>query len=130
MSIKTIKTFLIEDFFHLPPLSVTPVVHLMGAWKKLIHEKNLKTKISRLCPFKLVEGNFSYNFRQSTPERKYQKTTTPWSRSCHVLTGVPGSQSTTGTGGSADLRTTVVQVMPRADRRAWLSEYYRYRRIS
>ena len=58
------------------------------------------------------------------------RTTALWSRSCHGLTGVPGSQSTTGTGGSADLRTTVVQVMPRADRRAWLSEYYRYRRIS
>jgi hypothetical protein len=25
---KIIKTFLIEDFFHLPPVSTTPVVHL------------------------------------------------------------------------------------------------------
>jgi hypothetical protein len=52
-----IKTFMIEDFFHLPPVSTTPVVHLelqisqrilekfetalmvySGAWGKLIHE--------------------------------------------------------------------------------------------
>ncbi len=56
---------MIEDFFHLPPVSTTPVVHLelrisprisekfetalmvySGAWGKLIHEKNQKQKIS------------------------------------------------------------------------------------
>jgi hypothetical protein len=59
---------MIEDFFHLPPVSTTPtpVVHLelqksprifekfrndpngtnSGAWGKLIHEKNPKSKIS------------------------------------------------------------------------------------
>jgi hypothetical protein len=59
---KIIKTFLIKEFFHLPPVSL--VVHLelrisrekkkkfyaalmgySGAWGKLIHEKNLKSKI-------------------------------------------------------------------------------------
>jgi hypothetical protein len=58
---KIIKTFAIEDFFHLQPVSMTPVVHLelqisqrifekfetalmvySGAWGKLIQEKNLK----------------------------------------------------------------------------------------
>jgi hypothetical protein len=53
---------MIEDFFHLPPVSLTPVVHLelrisprifeknrnctngilRGCWGKLIHEKNQK----------------------------------------------------------------------------------------
>jgi hypothetical protein len=56
---------MIEDFFHLPPVSLTPVVHLeceylhelskkfetalivyLGAWGKLIHEKNQKSKNS------------------------------------------------------------------------------------
>ncbi len=58
-----IKIFLIEDFFHLPPVSATPVVHLeylrefskkfemavlvyLGAWGKLTNEKNQKSKIS------------------------------------------------------------------------------------
>ncbi len=60
-----IKTFLIEDYFHFSPVSATLVVHLSckylrefskklemallvysGAWEKLIHEKNLKYKIS------------------------------------------------------------------------------------
>jgi hypothetical protein len=56
---KIFKTFLIEDFFHLPPVLMTPVVHLemrispgiiekkfetailgySGAWGKLIYEK-------------------------------------------------------------------------------------------
>ncbi len=54
---------MIEDFFHLPPVSTTPVVHLelqisqrilefetalmvySGAWGKLIHEKNQKSKL-------------------------------------------------------------------------------------
>jgi hypothetical protein len=58
MYIKIIQSFLIEDFFHLPPVSRTPVVHLelrispqifekietalmlySGAWGKPIHEK-------------------------------------------------------------------------------------------
>ncbi len=57
------KAFMIEDFFHLPPLSTTPVVHLelrisprifekfetalmvySGAWGKLIHEKKLEVE--------------------------------------------------------------------------------------
>ncbi len=56
---------MIEDFFHLPLVSTTLVVHLelrisprifekilngpngySGAWGKLIHEKNQKSKIS------------------------------------------------------------------------------------
>ncbi len=63
---KTIKTFLIEDFSHLPPMSTTPVVHLelrisprigngpnglLRGSGKLIHEKNLKSKNSKHCPF-------------------------------------------------------------------------------
>jgi hypothetical protein len=55
---KLIQTFLIEDFFHLPPVSMTPMAHLKlqippqifekcetarmvysGAWGKLSHEK-------------------------------------------------------------------------------------------
>jgi hypothetical protein len=62
---KIIKIFLLEDFFHLPPVSLTPVVHLeprispqifkkirngrigiLSAWGKLIHEKNQKSKMS------------------------------------------------------------------------------------
>ncbi len=59
-----------SNFFHLPPVSTTPVVHLElrispwifenirngrpGAWGKLIHEKNLQSKISWHCPFKMV----------------------------------------------------------------------------
>ncbi len=47
---------MIEDFFHLPPVSTTPVVHLelkkfktvvmvySGAGGKLINEKNQKSK--------------------------------------------------------------------------------------
>jgi hypothetical protein len=56
---------MIEDFLHLPPVSLTPVANLelrisprifekiqmtlmvySGAWGKLIHEKNQKSKIS------------------------------------------------------------------------------------
>jgi hypothetical protein len=56
---------MIEDFLHLPPVSTTPVANLelrispefprkvekalmvySGAWGKLIHEKNQKSKIS------------------------------------------------------------------------------------
>jgi hypothetical protein len=48
---KIIKTFLIKEFFHLPMVSLTPLVHLelrkfetalmeySGYWGKLIHEK-------------------------------------------------------------------------------------------
>jgi hypothetical protein len=62
---KIIKIFLIEDFFHLPPVSLIPVVHLdsrisprifekirngpngiLWGWGKLIDEKNQKQKIS------------------------------------------------------------------------------------
>jgi hypothetical protein len=64
-----------EDFFHLPPVSTTPVVNLelrylreflkkfetalmvySGAWGKLIREKNKKSKISWHCPFKSARG--------------------------------------------------------------------------
>ncbi len=63
-----------EDFFHLPHLSTTLVAHLelenlrefsknfetalmvySGAWGKLIHEKNQKSKILWHCPFKKLE---------------------------------------------------------------------------
>jgi hypothetical protein len=52
---------MIEDFLHLPPVSLTPVANLelrislrifekirndSGAWGKLIREKNQKSKIS------------------------------------------------------------------------------------
>jgi hypothetical protein len=62
---KIIKTFMTEDFFHMAPVPMTPVVHIelrisprifekfemalmvySGAWGKLIHEKNQKSKIS------------------------------------------------------------------------------------
>jgi hypothetical protein len=56
---KKINTFLIEVFFYLPPVSnqrkVLIICHLpfetvrmgySGAWRKLIHEKNMKSKIS------------------------------------------------------------------------------------
>jgi len=67
------KTFLSKDFFDLSPVLRTLVVHLtlscknltefskifettaligyLGAWGKLIHEKNLKSKISWHCSF-------------------------------------------------------------------------------
>ena len=63
---------MIEDFFYLPPVSTTQVVHLelrnlrefskkfetalmvnSGDWGKLIHEKNQKSKISWHCPVKM-----------------------------------------------------------------------------
>jgi hypothetical protein len=62
---KIIKIFLIEDFFHLPPVSTTPVVNfelrisprifekirngpngILWGGGELIHEKNQKQKIS------------------------------------------------------------------------------------
>ncbi len=76
---KIIKIFLIEDFFHLPPVSTTPVVHLelrisprifekkneitlmvyLWALGKLIHEKNQKSKISWHCPFTVNTVNLT-----------------------------------------------------------------------
>ncbi len=70
LSKKILKSFLIEDYFHLPPVSKTPLVHLelwisprifkkefkavlmvySGAWGKLIHEINLKSKIPSTVP--------------------------------------------------------------------------------
>jgi hypothetical protein len=61
---KIIKIFLLESFFHLPPVSLTPVANLelltsprifenetalmvqSEAWGKLVQEKNQKQKIS------------------------------------------------------------------------------------
>jgi hypothetical protein len=37
---KIVKIFLIEDFFHLPPVSTTPVVHLELRISPRIFEKN------------------------------------------------------------------------------------------
>jgi len=37
---KIVKIFLIEDFFHLPPVSATPVVHLELRISPRIFEKN------------------------------------------------------------------------------------------
>jgi hypothetical protein len=67
-----LKSFLIEDIFHMLPVSTTLVVHLeleefskkfemalmgySGALGKLIHEKNLKSKISWHCPFTPLDG--------------------------------------------------------------------------
>jgi hypothetical protein len=39
MSNKIIKIFLIEDFFHLPPVSTTPLVHLEPQISLRIFEK-------------------------------------------------------------------------------------------
>jgi hypothetical protein len=47
---KKINTFLIE-ICHLPFETVQ--MGYSGAWRKLIHEKNMKSKISWHCPFKL-----------------------------------------------------------------------------
>ncbi len=65
------KNFLIQDFFHLPPVSLTPVENLelqisprifekfrnglngiLWGWGETEHEKNQKQKISWHCPFK------------------------------------------------------------------------------
>ncbi len=68
---KIIKTFVIEDFFHLPPVSMTPEVHLelqislrifekifngsngilRGLGEKLIHEK--KSEVENLVALSL-----------------------------------------------------------------------------
>jgi hypothetical protein len=71
---KIIKIFLINDFVHLPPVSTTQwctlsfeylyeflkkfetaLIVYSGAWEKLIHEKNQKSKISWHCPFNHVQ---------------------------------------------------------------------------
>jgi hypothetical protein len=39
---KIIKIFLIEDFFHLPPVSTTPVVHLELQISPRIFEKKIR----------------------------------------------------------------------------------------
>jgi hypothetical protein len=68
---KLLKFFQVEDFFHLPLVSMTLVVNLSckylrefskkfetalmvysGAWGKQIHEKKPKSKILWHCPFK------------------------------------------------------------------------------
>jgi hypothetical protein len=69
--IKIIKIFLLEDFFHLPPVSLTPVVHLeprISPWiiekirnvrngilrclgETVSWKKNQKSKVSWHCPF-------------------------------------------------------------------------------
>jgi hypothetical protein len=62
---------MIEDFFYMPPVSTTPLVHLelrisprifekfetdlmvySGAWGKLIHEKTRSRKSRDTAPFK------------------------------------------------------------------------------
>jgi hypothetical protein len=46
---------MIEHFSHLPPVSKkfeTAQMVYLGAWGKLIHEKEQKSKISWHCPFK------------------------------------------------------------------------------
>ncbi len=68
---KSIKIFLIEDFFHLPPVSLTPIANLelqisprifekiwnglyeiLWGWGETDSWKNQKQKISWHCPFK------------------------------------------------------------------------------
>jgi hypothetical protein len=57
---KIFKTFMIEDFFHLPPMSTTMVVHLdmrngpivtLRGLGETDSWKNLKSKIAWHCPF-------------------------------------------------------------------------------
>jgi hypothetical protein len=58
---KIIKIFLIEDFFHLPPVSLTPVVHIeLPKDGGNCHEKNQKLKISWHCTFKERATSLSY----------------------------------------------------------------------
>jgi hypothetical protein len=80
---KKIKMFLLEDFFHLPLVSITPVVHLelrillrisprifekirigpkgilrcLGDWGKLIPEKSQKLKTRGTVPLKIGRGH-------------------------------------------------------------------------
>ncbi len=70
---RIIKIFLIEDFFHLPPVSTTPVVNLdlrisprivekirngpigiLWGWGETDSRKKQKRKISWHCPFKRI----------------------------------------------------------------------------
>ncbi len=76
---KKITNFLIEDFFDLPQVSTTLTVNLelrisprifeknqnalmgySGAWRKLIYEKKLKSKISWHCFFRLPQVHFHF----------------------------------------------------------------------
>ncbi len=78
---------MIEDFLHLPMVSLTPVANLelrisprifekfettlivySGAWEKLIHEKNQKSKISWHCPFKPT-----YRISETCPVAEFQQ---------------------------------------------------------
>jgi hypothetical protein len=96
---KIIKNFQFEDFCHLPPVSATPVVHhelrisprifkkfetallvYSGAWGKLIHEKNQKSKISWHCPFKDIPVLLSNNPARQHYLKKFQNSTRPFSR--------------------------------------------------
>jgi hypothetical protein len=83
--VKKICNFIIEDFFDLPPVSTTPVVHLK-LWKSLQifvkswngpdgilwggggpeSWKNLKSKTSWHCPFKIFTLKFSNKSVQSS----------------------------------------------------------------
>jgi hypothetical protein len=72
---KKIKRFSDWRFFDLPPVSTTPVVHLLscetvligysGAGGKLIHVKNLKSKISWHCTFKPIYFMLAILFHES-----------------------------------------------------------------
>ena len=97
---KIIKIFQIEDFFHLPSVSLTPVVNLelpiskkfetvlleySGAGGKLINEKNQKQKISRdTVPLRLSmhKRNISFQTGVCTMEAACNK------RSSSVQSGV------------------------------------------
>ncbi len=78
---KIIKILLLEDFFHLPPVSTTPVVHLQprissrilekirnsrngipSAWGKLIHENNQKSKFRDTVPLKVPKCEIFHLF--------------------------------------------------------------------
>ncbi len=47
VSKKIMKTFLTEDFFHLPPVSMTPVVHLELRISPQIFEKKFETALMK-----------------------------------------------------------------------------------
>ncbi len=89
------KTFLIEDFFHLPPVTATQVgaswaanisanywkklktalMGYSGARGKLIHEKTPKSKISWHCPFKSMESILWPCLLEQRPQRRGQQRT-------------------------------------------------------
>jgi hypothetical protein len=71
------KNFQFEDFFHLPPVSlrISPRIFekirnghngilYSGAWGKLIHEKNQKSRISWHFPFKSFKDYETENSRR------------------------------------------------------------------